>query len=107
MAGDRAIALEHSLAWTAVARRRRQLSSRLPALLRDPDDEGAVLDRHVRALALGRADLLGEGARDPQGEAIAPFHEFGPHPVLLPRIYNVSQGWSKKYISNRRAHRHV
>src|SRR5262249_6947474 len=65
----------------------------------------AILDCHVRALALSRADLLGEGARDPQGEAVAPFHELGSHLVLLPRIYNVSQGRPKNNISNRHADR--
>src|SRR5437667_5788693 len=34
------------------------------------DDEGAILDRHVGAPALARADLLGKGARNPQRQAV-------------------------------------
>src|SRR5262249_47369190 len=53
------------------------------------NDKDAVLDRHLRALAFGRTDLLGKCARHSQREAVAPSHKLGSHHPLQRSIYNV------------------
>src|SRR5262249_18511695 len=59
-----------------------RIAAALPWPLDNFDDECAVLDRHFRALALGRTDLFGKCARHSQRKAVAPSHKFSSHHPL-------------------------